>query len=116
MEGGGYAHGGRYLPCGAGGGWTEGVGGLVSSIHPFTLPAAPVKDYYPRCISTTTLINPISLFPTSLVCLTLSCTLCYCAGRHAALLVLFIGAAFFSVLSGKWHVTLSILSQIAFCI
>lgn len=40
----------------------EKGGGLVSSILSFH--AAPVKDYYPRCISTTTtFINPILLLP-----------------------------------------------------
>lgn len=57
------------------------------------LPAAPVKDYHPRCISTTTLINPFLLLLTSRVCLTSSCTLRYCTWHYVALLVPFIGAA-----------------------
>lgn len=59
MEGGGFAHGVAVL--------SEEWGVVV--IHPFTLPAAPVKDYYPRCISITTLINLIYVLFTSCVSL-----------------------------------------------
>lgn len=68
---------------GAGEGW--GVGVIYSSFH-----AAPVKDYYPRCISTTTtLINPILLLLTSLTslmhpllqCRALHMWLCFCTFR-----------------------------------
>lgn len=46
------------------------------------------EDYYPRCISTTTDINPTLLF------LTPTCSLCYWTGRYVALLVLFIEGEF----------------------
>ena len=56
MEGGGFAHRGRHASWGVG----VGVGfGVIHLSILSALPAALVKDYYPRCISTTALLIPL---------------------------------------------------------